>query len=156
MSEIIDFVDELRKIHEADAWHGMALREALADLSPEQAAARPLSDAHSIWEIVNHITGWEDVFRRRLEGESVSEPEAGDFPAPRKIAEDEWIRTIVELDSVHERLLKLVSGFSDSMLESAVANKRSYTVRFLLHSIIRHHVYHTGQVALLRKAFRGA
>lgn len=82
MSEIADIVDELRKIHEADAWHGMSLREALTGLSPEQAAAHPLPNAHSIWEIVNHIAGWEDVFRRRLEGEVVSEPEAGDFPSP--------------------------------------------------------------------------
>jgi uncharacterized damage-inducible protein DinB len=153
MSEIIDIVDELKKTHEADAWHGMALREALAGLSPEEAAAHPLSNAHSIWEIVNHIAGWEDVFRRRLEGELISEPEGGNFPTPGEVNEEAWAQAIAGLEGAHEKLLNVVSEFSDSILESPVANKRSYTVRFLLHSIIRHHVYHTGQVALLRKTF---
>jgi uncharacterized damage-inducible protein DinB len=83
----------------------------------------------------------------------VSEPEGGDFPTPEHVNEEAWTQAKAELDKVHQRLLSLVSEFPDSILESPVANKRSYSVRFLLHSIIRHHVYHTGQVALLRKTF---
>ena len=35
---------------------------------PPRLQARPLSDAHNIWEIVLHIATWEDVVRRRLQG----------------------------------------------------------------------------------------
>ena len=45
-----------------------AVRELLADVTAAKAAARPLSDAHNIWEIVLHIATWEDVVRRRLQG----------------------------------------------------------------------------------------
>lgn len=48
-------------------------------------------------------------------------------------------------------LLKVISQLSDEILETNVA-QRDYTVRFLLRGIIRHHVYHAGQVAVLRKA----
>ncbi len=66
MSEIENILDELRRIHDGDAWHGPALKESLSGVTAEQAAARPVAGAHSVWEIVRHVTDWENVFRRRL------------------------------------------------------------------------------------------
>lgn len=154
MSEIADILDELKSIHEGDAWHGPSLRELLAGITPDQAAKRPLENAHSIWELVLHITGWHNVFRRRLEGEQATEPEEGDFPAVGDVSQDAWSRTLANLESAHERLLKLVAQLPDSTLETSVAG-RDYSARFLLRGIIRHHVYHAGQIGLLRKAVGG-
>ena len=79
ISEIKEIIEELKNIHDGNAWHGASLTDALEGIACEQAAAHPLKNAHGIWEIVAHIKGWEDVFRRRLEGEIISEPEAGEF-----------------------------------------------------------------------------
>ena len=62
MSEITRIVEELNKIHQGDAWHGLSLHEALAGLTAEQAAARLLANAHTIWELVSHIAAWENVW----------------------------------------------------------------------------------------------
>lgn len=152
MSEVAYIANELKEIHDGNAWHGPSLVEALAGLTPEQAAATPLPNAHSIWEIVSHITGWENVFRLRLEGIPAIEPEEGDFPAAKQVSQQLWAETLARLESAHERLLKVVKGLSDSNLDEMVVGK-DYSVRFLLHAIVRHHVYHAGQIALLRKAF---
>ena len=152
MSEVAYITNELKEIHDGNAWHGLSLQEALAGITPEQAAATPLPNAHSIWEIVSHITGWENVFRLRLEGSPAIEPEEGDFPAIKQVSQQVWDETLAHLDSAHERLLKVIEGLSDSNLDDAIAGK-DYSVRFLLHAIVRHHVYHAGQIALLRKAF---
>lgn len=152
MSELADIIGELKEIHNGNAWHGPSLLEALADLSPEQAAARPLAEAHSIWEIVAHITGWENVFRRRLEGQHATEPEAGDFPPSKEVSEEAWSKALAELDSEHERLLQVIAELPDASLDMPVAG-RDYSVRFQLRAVVRHHVYHAGQIALLRKAF---
>lgn len=153
MPEIASLLDELKEIHDGNAWHGPSLREALAGVTAQQAAAKPIADAHSIWEIVSHIAGWEDIFRRRLAGEGqAAEPEAGDFPAAKDASEEAWAQTLDDLDSGHEKLLQGVSELSDEMLDTNVAG-REYSVRFLLRSTIRHHVYHAGQIALLRKSF---
>jgi hypothetical protein len=37
-----------------------------------------------------HVTGWNDVWRRRLEGEVVDEPEEGDFSAPPEATARAW------------------------------------------------------------------
>src|SRR5918911_1736209 len=88
MSELADILDELRRIHDGDAWHGAALKESLSGVTAEQAAARPVAGAHSIWELVRHVTAWENVFRLRLEGRPVAEPEEGDIPTVGDVSEE--------------------------------------------------------------------
>ena len=152
MSEMANILDELRRIHDKDAWHGAALKESLADVTAEQAAARPVKEAHSIWEIVRHITVWENVFRLRLEGHPVTEPEEGDFPPVEDISQEAWAEALRQLDGCHERLLQTVAGLDDSVLPEKVPGK-DYSTRFLLDGVVRHHVYHAGQIALLKKSF---
>lgn len=152
MSELANIISELKAIHNGNAWHGPSLRESLAGVTAEQAAARPITEAHSIWEIVRHITGWENVFRRRLEGEPAEEPEAGDFPPVTEVSEQAWSRDLAELESEHERLLRVTAELADAALDAPITN-RDCSVRFHLHATIRHHVYHAGQIGLLRKAF---
>ena len=152
MSEITAIIDEVKRIHAGDAWHGPALRDLLTKLTPQQAAARPLENAHSIWELVQHIAGWETVFRRRLEGEPVTEPEAGDFPAPDEASEPAWRQALADLDASHEKLLGVLARLSDAKLGDTVTGV-DYTVGFLLRGLVRHNVYHAGQIALLGKAF---
>jgi uncharacterized damage-inducible protein DinB len=152
MSEATSIADELKEIHDGNAWHGPALQESLAGLTIERAAARPIPDAHSIWEIVAHIAGWEDVICQRLEGKPLTQPEEGDFPAPDEVSEAAWARTLARLNETHERLLETIAHLSDADLDKVTAGK-DYSVRKMLRGAIHHHVYHAGQIALLRKAF---
>jgi uncharacterized damage-inducible protein DinB len=154
MSEITQIVEELDKIHHGDAWHGLSLREALAGLTAEQAAARPLANAHTIWELVSHISAWEKVWRVRLGGQALSEPQEGDFPQIAEADEVGWMKTLAKLKREHEDLLGAIEKLSDANLEDTVAGQ-AYSVGFLLRGIVRHHVYHVGQITLLKKAFTG-
>ena len=99
MSEIKEIIEELKNIHGGNAWHGASLKDALEGIAYEQAAAHPLKNAHSVWEIVAHIEGWEGVFRRRLEGQEISEPETGDFPDPAERSETAWTETLNKLET---------------------------------------------------------
>lgn len=150
MSQIDSIIDELQRIHDGDPWHGPSLRDVLKDVSAAQAAARSVSGAHSIWELVRHVTAWENVIRRRLEGEAVEEPEVGDFPPVDDTGEAAWAEALALLDGEHARLIEVVSGLKDADLSKKVPG-RDYDVRFQLGSTVRHFVYHTGQIALLKK-----
>lgn len=151
MSEIATIIDELKNIHDGDAWHGPSLKEALTDVTPQRAAARPVDNAHSIWEIVSHIKAWENVWRIRLEGHQATEPEEGDFPPVQEVSEQAWAQSLAELDAGHKRLLGVISELSESVLGETVVGAE-YSIRFLLRGVIRHHIYHAGQIALLKKA----
>jgi len=43
-------------------------------VTAEQAAAKPLANAHSIWELTLHVAAWEGVFIRRLSRLKADEP----------------------------------------------------------------------------------
>jgi uncharacterized damage-inducible protein DinB len=152
MSEIEEIINELKNVHDGNAWHGASLKDALDGITSEQAAARPLKRAHSIWEIVAHITGWEDVFRRRLEGRIISEPEAGDFPISADLSATAWNETLEKLENTHRQLLLTVEKLSEADLETKITGK-DYSYRFLLRKTLDHKVYHSGQIALLKNSF---
>jgi len=150
MSEIQGIIDELKNIHDGEAWHGPSLKEILSGVTARQAAARPLAKAHSIWELALHIAAWEGVFIRRLAGLSLEEPEEGDFPVVTEVSEEAWRRTLTRFDERHRNLVEAIAGLADERLRETVAGK-DYTVEYMLRGLVRHHVYHAGQIALLKK-----
>jgi hypothetical protein len=58
---------QLHGAYRGPAWHGPSLKAILSDVTAERAALRPIGNAHSIWEIVLHITAWMRIARERLE-----------------------------------------------------------------------------------------
>jgi uncharacterized damage-inducible protein DinB len=153
MTEVERILDQLRRAYEGEAWHGPSVREALTGVTAEQAHARPLSGAHTIWELVQHIAVWEDVGRRRLEGDraaiEISSPE--DWPPASDQSEAAWERAKAALDRGHQALIKSVARVSESRLDEPILEGLS-TVYVTLHGVIQHDVYHAGQIAMLKKA----
>src|SRR5580765_3356876 len=66
MSELERIADQLRRTLEGEAWHGPAVLELLAGITPEQASARPILGVRSIWQLVLHLGGAYRVVLRRL------------------------------------------------------------------------------------------
>lgn len=151
MSEVQRIEDQLRRAYEGDAWHGPALRELLADVNAERAAARPLANAHSIWEIVLHVAAWDGAVRRRVEGEKVDEPPEGDWPAVTDTGEAAWQEARARLERNHRALRAAVARLSDAELYEKVGGGGSSRYG-TLHGVIQHQLYHAGQIALLKKA----
>jgi len=152
MSEIEQIVDQLKRAYEGKAWHGPAVREVLAGVMAEQAARRPLPDAHSIWEITVHIAAWEAFVRRRLEGEVITDvsPQE-DWPPVTDTSEAAWKRTLTQLEEGQRRLRQAIAALPESRLGETVPGM-GYSVYYMLHGVVQHDLYHAGQIALLKKA----
>jgi uncharacterized damage-inducible protein DinB len=151
MSEFSNVLVELREVHFADgAWHGPGLRKILSGITAEKAALKTVRDYRSIWELVLHISKWEEVFCLRLEGEILREPAEGDWPEVKEQSEAAWQEALEFLDATHTRLIQIISTLSDEDLQKQVAGK-DYSIGYMLHGIVRHHVYHAGQIAILKR-----
>src|SRR5262245_14964740 len=73
--------DQLERSFRGGAWHGPSVEEALDGVDAETAAARQVSNAHTIGELTAHIAFWLDGALRRMNGESVTNvPEEVEFP----------------------------------------------------------------------------
>ena len=153
MSEIDRILDQLKRAYEGNAWHGPSIKELLSGVTAEQAHARPLSNAHSLWELVHHIAVWEDVGRRRLEGDPaevpISTPE--DWPPADDASDAAWEKAKAALERGHQALVEAISRVPESRLDEPILEGKS-TVYVTLHGVIQHDLYHAGQIAILKKA----
>lgn len=152
MSEPERIADQLRRAFEGDAWHGPALLELLEDVDAETAAAKPLPDVHTIWELVMHIAVWDDVALRRLSGEKWQPTGTANFPlVPDRATPVAWRKTVSDVKRTHDVLVKTVAALPDSRLRDRVPGKK-YDFYHMLHGVAQHELYHAGQIAILKKA----
>lgn len=161
MSEINRLLDQLQRAFDGDAWSGPNLQATLAGVTAAQAASHPVPQAHSIWELVLHLTTWLNVVRERLHTHTLIGPsDAENWPTvPALPTTAAWQQAQEQLRHAHAQLVEAVSYLTDADLarspeplaEYPAGTPGSYYV--LLHGLVQHNQYHTGQIALLRKAF---
>ena len=144
-------------------WHGAALDELLAHVSCEQAAARPIPGAHTIWEIVLHVTAWAEIALARVHGQRTSDPapdedwppvpgsdpKSGSDPDPNAAAN--WDTALERLRESYRALATDTRRLDPSTIDEKVPGL-DYSVSNLLHGVIEHATYHGGQIALLKRA----
>jgi uncharacterized damage-inducible protein DinB len=124
--------------------------ELLDGVNSQQAAARPIAGAHSIWEIVLHITVWANVGSRRASGEKVQPTPEQDWPEVGDSSQEAWHKAVQALVQSQTSLDELIGNLSDEQLEATVPGKE-YSIYFQLHGVVQHNLYHAGQIALLKK-----
>jgi len=150
MSEARRVADQLRRTWKGQAWHGPNLLAILGDVTAAEAAQRPVSSAHSIGELVEHITAWVRAATRGLDGESISLDTAADWPPS-----GDWAASRQALEAAIEDLAVRIEAMSDHDLKLKVrGTEGEYSRYFLFHGVTQHNLYHAGQLALLKKASR--
>jgi len=153
MSETARLADQIRRAFEGEAWHGDSLLEILAGVDAKTAAARPIPNAHSIWELVLHIEAWDKVAVFRAGGTAVDLNNEENFPPVKDAGEAAWQKTLASLKNTHAELVRTVAAFPDSRLQEQVSGKSEtyYNFFYLFSGIAQHEIYHAGQIALLKK-----
>ena len=154
MTETFRLADQIRRAFEGSAWHGDPILELLADVDAKTAAARPIKDAHSIWEILLHIAAWDAAATRHTGGAAVTLTDEQNFPPVGDTSEAAWTQAIDHTKKTHHELIKAVAAFPDSRLAEQVPGKTEnyYNFYYLFSGIVQHELYHAGQIALLKKA----
>ena len=157
-TEIARIVDQLQREHDGDPWHGSPLSAILEGIDGKSAAARPLANAHSIWELVLHMTSWKHEAARRLRGAVACMPLEGDWPNVGPPTDERWQKAIADLQAAHQDLIAAIKAMPDFKLYEPTRDTRSAPLGtgvshyVLLHGVVQHDVYHAGQIALLKKA----
>jgi uncharacterized damage-inducible protein DinB len=134
-------------------WHGPSLDELLASVSSDQAAARPIAGAHSIWEIVLHVTAWAEIALARLHGQRAGDPAPDEDwpPVSGSDAAANWQAALERLRESYRALATDARRLEPSAFDEKVAGA-DYSVSNLLQGVIEHGTYHGGQIALLKRA----
>lgn len=158
MDETARIADQLARIFCGDPWYGASTMAVLRGLAAEDAAHRPLPQAHTIWEIALHLTSWNREVARRLRTGTARDPEDGDWPEMPEPSPENWRWTVEMLEESYRALLAEVRRFPAARLDEVLGGARDrplgsgVTFYVMLHGIVQHCVAHTAQMSLLRKA----
>jgi uncharacterized damage-inducible protein DinB len=155
-------VDRLRRELEAtfdgDPWYGSAVSRILDGVDESQAAAHPVKGAHSIWELVAHMTAWVNETNRRLRGSKHADPIEGDWPAVTSTSAASWQSAMSDLAGAHAALAATLTAMDDADLGRQItggqtdANGQPVTLYRTALGLLQHDAYHAAQIALLKKA----
>ncbi len=152
-TECLRIANEMKSTLEGDAWYGDSVRVLLKGVTSQQAAKRPIANAHSIWELVLHVNVWAQAALNTVNGMPMPKfpmPSEQDFPAIQDNTEQAWQSAVEGMFGVYRKLCAAVEQLQDDRLEQTVPG-RSYNYYHLLHGMAQHAVYHGGQIALLKK-----
>jgi uncharacterized damage-inducible protein DinB len=158
MCEADRLADLVERVVEGDPWHGSSVVAVLDGISAEDAAAHVVPGAHSIWELVLHMTGWAREVHSRLAGAPAGEPAAGDWPAVTVVTPAAWRAAVADLIESHRVLAAAIRAADDRLLVAPVVDHRDAASgtglsRYLtLHGLVHHTAYHAGQIALVKRA----
>jgi uncharacterized damage-inducible protein DinB len=147
MRAIERILDQLNRAWGGPSWTGVAIRPLLDDLTDAQARAHPLPNAHSIIELVAHMSLWMEIASIRLTGTAKEPTPEEDW---RDVTQLSWADAVEEMENAESRLSDAVARLSVDDLDRIVAG-RDYTTYVMVHGVIQHNLYHAGQIAILKK-----
>lgn len=151
VSLLLDVIDQA---FDHRAWHGTNLRGSIRGLSAKDAAWRPTTNRHNIWETVIHAAYWKYIVRRRILSEAKgSFPLDGSnwFVRPNgKPSEEEWKRDVKLLVETHRSMRRAVAGLKDTDLKVKPKGSKVSNAAIIM-GIASHDLYHAGQIQLLKR-----
>jgi uncharacterized damage-inducible protein DinB len=125
------------------------LEVALKGLTAAEATWRPAQGAHSIWEIVSHMTYWKEIYVARINGEPppakrVSNEETFETGS---VDEADWEQTISRFHA-SSRALRAIAERGEEALDQEL---REESVALAVASLVMHDANHVGQIIYIRK-----
>lgn len=138
--------------YEKRTWHGPNLKQSLRGITAKQAAWRPATNRHNIWEETVHAAYWKYAVRRRIEGGkhgSFALAGSNFFARPEKgrLNEAAWRADKKLLEGEHQALRAAVA--------KAMETPRGAKFLRQIYGVAFHDIYHAGQIRLLRRLRKG-
>lgn len=152
MSEIENIVELLQIAYNGNPWHGPSLMSNLTGITAEQAVQKPVPNGHCVWELVQHVNAWINEVIKVVDGEQYAVLAAEQDWPPIGSGASAWESALAILDSSQEALCGAVAEIKEDTLWELVEGQE-FTWYWLLHGVVLHYAYHTGQIGLLRKSF---
>jgi hypothetical protein len=106
--------------------------------------------AHSVWELVLHLTAWTRETARRVQGGSHGAPTEGDWPEVAGSGEFAWDAAVAGLRRAQDDLVRILVQVGDGQLDRQVggsqvdAHGHAVTIHRTVIGLLQHDAYHAG------------
>ena len=156
MSEIERIARLLEETFEGKPYYGPSVLGALEGVTADVAIRKPRWSAHSIWDLVVHLTAELDYARTVIEGLAGPWVEGETtWPTITDTSRAAWQKAVQDLTKANRVLVHAVRQLDDAVLDEQPIRVRG-PFYVMLHGTIQHNVYHAGQISLLTGQRPGA
>lgn len=152
-TETIRIQKLLKRNWDGPMWYGTTIRKTLKDISWEKAFYKPAAFSHNVYEYVKHMSCWRKYVVEYLKGNhtySVEINSESDWITKYEVSELSWLQALGELEATQTELIEVFEGFTDDRLEETVPGNK-YNWYVMLHGLVHHDIYHSAQIAILKK-----
>ncbi|WP_183567052.1 DinB family protein [Mucilaginibacter sp. SP1R1] len=152
---------QLQQVLAGDPWYGSSVYTIIERISFEAAYEKPPGSVHNVAEIVLHMVAWTEEVMDRMNGLPSGVPTSGDWPETGKPDEQKWQNYVEDLKLVNVNLIGIIQKFSEEQWIEPTLDERNsdsgigVTYEELINGLVQHHIYHSGQIALLNRIING-
>jgi hypothetical protein len=143
---------------QGEPWHGKSAMAIIDASDPAKVFTHWIPNAHSIAELVIHLTGWTEEALSRLDGKEAGDPRRGDWPPVVQKSAGAWQHIKEEFRNAHRQLMERIANLDEDAWEFKTIDHRegldegaADTYAELINGIVQHLAYHSGQISLLQK-----
>ena len=149
--------NKLQDVLSGKPWYGPAAYNILGKISIEAAYDKPPGSIHNIAEILLHMLGWTQEVTERMHGKKAGTPDGGDWPDAGTPDEHHWQTLLSDYKLANTILAGVIQNFDEHKWGQPTNDYRysdtgeGATYAELIEGLIQHHIYHSGQIALLNR-----
>jgi hypothetical protein len=148
---IKNIVGQFKDIQEQELWLDENFKKKIDSLSEELAFERPLTDLHSVAELISHILVWRKESILKLKGlKSTLTMESPENWLTNEVLEKKgWENLKSEFYQSQKDIIELIENKTDEYLEKEYTD--GFKFKYLLEGLIHHDLYHLGQIGIVIK-----
>jgi len=146
-------LEQFTACYDENGWF-VALKNAVKNLTAEQAIWKTENLDNSIWEIVHHLNFYNEAYLKRFKGMTVDYSgieNSETFAGAEAVSEEAWQAEIEKFDSIMTEWRSLLEAAESSKFDEAVSATNSSAWSSLIAHVNAHNAHHGGQIVILRK-----
>ena len=136
--------------YDKNGWF-VATKNAIANLTAEQADWKPAGADNSIHELINHLNYYNNAYLQRFKGEDYEYKVADNDETFDKGEAESWEAEAARFDAIMTEWRELLESADESKFSEVAPPHREMPWSGLIGSINAHNAHHAGQIVLLRK-----
>ena len=146
-------LEQFTACYDENGWF-VALKNALQNLTAEQAIWKTENLDNSIWEILSHLNFYNEAYLKRFKGIDYVYPineNSETFSSAEMATEDAWQAELERFDSIIIEWRNLLEAADEGKFAEAVSATNKSLWSSILAHINAHNAHHGGQIVILRK-----
>jgi uncharacterized damage-inducible protein DinB len=147
-------LEQFTACYDENGWF-VALKNAVGNLTAEEAIWRAENLDNSIWEIVHHLNFYNEAYLKRFKGIDYVYPTNNNdetFTAGAgTISQEAWQAELARFDAIMNEWRSLLEAADESKFDEAVSATNSSAWSSVLAHLNAHNAHHGGQIVVLRK-----